>query len=191
MTYAVILSVQRTINIETSEQKYVGFNKMPRTGVVMELNNNNVNTSEQDCVDITHVNRLAVVCIDSSEDEGDSLDFDTINNPDASCTVRGVQGGESVGMYSKLGKKFSSFVKNSPVNMLECQSVVQSSPMNKNVNQPDKHCNWNTRMATVANNELLANSKGVFTRAGFHSDHAQTDKYSLELQTTLKGGKCV
>ena len=96
-------SVSSKNNIETSEQKYVGFNKMSHTRVVMELNNNNVNTSEQDCVDITHVYRFAVLCVDSSKDEGDSLDFDMVNNPDASCTVRGFQGGESVGMHSKLG----------------------------------------------------------------------------------------
>ena len=31
-------------------------------------------------------------CVDSFEDEGDSLDFDTVNHPDAFCTVRGFQG---------------------------------------------------------------------------------------------------
>ena len=120
-------SVSSKNNIETSEQKHVGFNKVSRTVVVMKLNNNNVNTSEEDCVDITHVNHFAVLCVDSSEDEGDSLDFDTVTDPDASCTVRGFQGGESVGMHSKLGKKLSNFVKKSPVNVSECQSFVKSS----------------------------------------------------------------
>ena len=59
--------------------------------------------------------------------------------------------------------------------------------MKQNVDQPDKQSNRNTCIATVANNELLSNSKGVVTVAGFHNDHAQTDKYCLELQTTLKG----
>ena len=75
--------------------------------------------------------------------------------------------------------------------MSECQSVVKSSQMTKNVDQSDKQCNRNNRMATDANNELLSNSKGVVMRARFHNDHTQTDKYCLELQTTLKGEKCV
>ena len=73
-------------NIKSSEQKYVGFSRKSRTGVVMVFNNSNVNTSDQDCVD---VNRFAVLFVDSSEDEGDSLDHDTVNNPDASYTARG------------------------------------------------------------------------------------------------------
>ena len=92
---------------------------MSHTGVVMKLSNNNVNSSEQDCVDITHVNHSAVLvlCVDSSEDEGDSLDFEMVSGPDASCTVREFQGGESVGMHSKSGKKFSDFEKST------CQCV--------------------------------------------------------------------
>ena len=108
-------SVTSKNNIKSSEQEYVGLNKSSHTGVVMELNNNNINTSEQDCINLTHFNRYAVLCVDSSEDEGDSLDFDTVNNPDASYSVRGFQGGESVGIHSKLGKKIASFVKNSEV----------------------------------------------------------------------------
>ena len=58
-------SISSKNNLETGEQKHVGFNKVSRTGVVMKLNNN-VNNSEQDCVDITHVNCFAVLCVDSS-----------------------------------------------------------------------------------------------------------------------------
>ena len=68
-----------------------------------------MNISDQDCNDFVHVNRFAVLCVDSSEDEDDSLDFDTVNTPDAFCTVRGCQGGESVGIHSNLGKIPSSF----------------------------------------------------------------------------------
>ena len=170
-------SVSSSNNIETSEQ-------MLHTGVVRKVNNNN--TSEQDFVDIAHVNHFAVLCV---EDEGDSLDFDTVNNPDASCTVRGFQGGESVRMHDKLGKKSSNFVQNSPVHVSECQLVVESSQTMKNVNQSDKQCNWNTHMASVADTALPASSKGVVTRDGLYNDHTQLDKYCLELQTTLKGEK--
>ena len=70
------------------------------SSVVVKLSNNSGNSSEHDCVDITHVNHFAVLCVDSSEDEGDSLDFEMVNGPDTSCTVRELQGGESVEMHS-------------------------------------------------------------------------------------------
>ena len=126
-------SVTSQNNIENSEQNCVGLNKNSRTGVVMKLDNNDVSTSEQDCTDFTHVNRFAVLCVDSSEDEGDSLDFDTVNSSDASCTVRGCQGGESVGIHSNLGKKPSSSVKNSLLDVSECQSVVKNFQNNTQV----------------------------------------------------------
>ena len=93
---------------------------MSRTSDPMKQGSNNVNTSKQDCVDVTHANRFAVLCVDNSEDEGDSLDLDTVNGPDVSCTVRGFQGGQSVGIHNKLGEKLSNFVKTSPVKVLEC-----------------------------------------------------------------------
>ena len=83
-------------SIEASKRKHVDFNKVSCTGDVVKLNNSNVNTSEQGCVDITHVNRFAILCIDSSEDEGDSLNFDTVNDPDASCTFRVVKVSECI-----------------------------------------------------------------------------------------------
>ena len=79
------------------EQTYVCSDINSRTNVVPKLEKNNVNSTEQDCNDFVHDNRFAVLCVDSSEDEGDSLEFDTVNNPDTFCTVKGCQGGESVG----------------------------------------------------------------------------------------------
>ena len=63
-------------------------------------------------------------------------------------------GGESDEIYSKLDKQLSDFVKKSPVNISECQSVIKSSQMDKNADQTDKQCNRNTRIATVANSCL-------------------------------------
>ena len=61
--------------------------------------------------------------------------------------------------------------------------------MNTNVDQYDKQSNQNIRMYTVVNNKLWSDSKGVSTGDGSHSDHTHTDKYCLELQSTLKRGK--
>ena len=128
--------VQNKVSINDEQ---VGFNKLSHIGDVIKQNNNNVNTSEQDCVDITHVNHFAVLCVDSSEDEGDSLDLDTVNDPDASCTVRGFQGGESVGKHSKLGKKLSDFVNNY---LSMCRNVSLSPKFHK----------WSRMLANLVNN---------------------------------------
>ena len=130
-------------NIKSSEQKHVGLKKESCSGVVMNVNNSNVDISDQDYVDITHVNRFAVLCVGSSEDEGDSLDLDTVNNPNASCTVKGFQGCESVGCHSKLGKKYSDFSDKSLVHVSKCQSVVNSPKVSTSVDQSDKSFNRN------------------------------------------------
>ena len=75
---------------------------MSRTCDSMKQCSNNVNTSKQDCIDITHTNRFAVLWVDSSQDECDSLDFNMVKYPDASCTMRGVQDGRNVGMHDKI-----------------------------------------------------------------------------------------
>ena len=111
-------------SVDTRKQSQVVLNKMSRTCDVVKQGSNNVNTSEHDCVDATHVNSFAVLCLDSYEDEGDSLDFVRVNDPDVFCTVSGFQGGESVGMHNKFGKKLSNCVKKSPVKVSECQSVT-------------------------------------------------------------------
>ena len=90
----------------------------------------NVNTSEQDCIDVTQSNRFAVVCVDSYED--DSLDLEMVKDPDASCMFSGPQGGQSVGLHDKLDKKSSDFVEISTVRKLECHSVNHTKHMAKN-----------------------------------------------------------
>ena len=61
----------------------------------MNRGNNSVNTGKQDCIDFTHTS-IAVLCFDSSEDGGDSLDLDTVKDSDASWQAREVQGDQSV-----------------------------------------------------------------------------------------------
>ena len=52
-----------------------------------------VNTNDQDCVNITDTNRFAVLYVDSSEDEGDSLDSVTVKDSILSCNVKKFQSG--------------------------------------------------------------------------------------------------
>ena len=125
---------RRSVNsqniVNHSEQKCVCSDSNSRTNVVLKSEKNNVNITKQDCNNFVYANRFAVLCVDSSEDEGDSLEFDTVNNLDTFCTVKGCQGGESVRIHSNLGKIPSSFAPNSPPNVSECPSVFYLS--NKN-----------------------------------------------------------
>ena len=70
-------------------QDCVVLTQMSHTCDSMKQGSNNVNTSKHECMDVTHTNLFALLCVDSFEDEGDSLDFDTVKYPDVSCTVKG------------------------------------------------------------------------------------------------------
>ena len=174
--------------VKNSEQKCVCSENNSRTGVILKTGRNNVNITEQDCCDFVHVNRFAVLCVYSSEDEGDSLDFDTVNTPDTFCTVRGCQGDESVGIHSNIGKIPSSFPGNLPPNVSECSGVTKNSPT-KTYDTADKQSNRTTRTSTVTTSETLSDAKGSSTGGGTYSGGNDTDKYCLEIQSTVKGEK--
>ena len=61
------------ISVNTSEQDCIASTQRLHNCDSVKQGSNNVNTSEHDYVDVT--NRFAVLCVGSSEDEDDSLDF--------------------------------------------------------------------------------------------------------------------
>ena len=166
------------------EQTYVCSDINSRTNVVPKLEKNNVNITEQDCNDFVHDNRFAVLCVDSSEDEGDSLEFDTVNNPDTFCTVKGCQGGESVGNDTYLGKIPSSFTGNSAPNVSECPNVVETCPTK--IYNIGRQFNRTNRIPTTASSETLSIDKGTVTGVGGYNGDSVIDKYCLEIQSTVK-----
>ena len=166
------------------EQTYVCSDITSRTNVVPKLEKNNVNITEQDCNDFVHDNRFAVLCVDSSEDEGDSLEFDTVNNPDTFCTVRGCQGGESVGNDTYLGKIPFSFTGNSAPNVSDCPNVVETCPTK--IHNIGRQFNRTNHIPTTANSETLSIDKGTVTGVGGYNGDTDIDKYCLEIQSTVK-----
>ena len=72
-----------------------------------------VNIRNQDCDIIVDTNRFAILYVDSSEDEGDSLDSLTVKDSDASSNGKKSQSGQSVVIHGKLGKTSSNFGKKS------------------------------------------------------------------------------
>ena len=182
---------RRSVNsqniVNHSEQKGVCSDSDTRTNIVLKAENN-VNITEQDCTDFVHANHFAVLCVDSSEDEGDSREFDTVNNPDTFCTVKGCQGGESVGIHGNLGKILSSFAENSPPpNVSECPSFVRTCPTK--IHNIAKQSNRTTCMSTITDSETLSDDKGLVTGVGACSVDTATDKYCLEIQSTVKWEK--
>ena len=145
-----------------------------------------MNITKQDCNNFVHANRFAVLCVDSSEDEGGCLEFDTVNNPDTFCTVKGCQGGESVRIHTNLGKIPSSFAPNSPLNVSECPTVVTCPTK---IHDIGKQCNRTTPVSTIMNSEnLLDNKRPVIGVVSYGGDTA-IDKYCLEIQSTMKWEK--
>ena len=93
-------------NLETSSKT-----KPLNTCSSVNQNHKVVNMEKQDCDIIVDTNRFAVLYVDSSEDEGDSLDSLTVKDSDASFNGKKSQSGQSVVIHGKLGKTSSNFGK--------------------------------------------------------------------------------
>ena len=148
-----------------------------------------INTSDQDCFNVTETNRFAVLYVDSSEDEGDSLDSVTVKDSVLSCNDKEFQSGRTVGMHDEIGKKISDFcVKTTPSmftwvhssqNKENCQILDVSD-----INSPRT---FNTKAVVTNGSQESINTKKVTETVSVGDSLG--DKYGLQLHTTLKGDK--
>ena len=150
-----------------------------------------VNINDQDCCNITNTNHFAVLYVDSSKDEGDSLDSVTVKDSVTSCNGKEFQSGQTVEIHEKIGKTFSDFGKESLVEGSEHLPLNQNKEKGQNTKVPNVDCYRNTHITTGMSNKTLAScAKNLVTETGM--DHSSAgDKYCLELQMKMKGEKYV
>ena len=148
-----------------------------------------INTSDHDCFNVIDTNRFAVLYVDSSEDEGDSLDSVTVKDSVLSCNDKKFQSGRTVGMHDEIGKKISDIcVKTTPSmftwvhssqNKENCQILDVSD-----INSPRT---FNTKAVVTNGSQESINTKKVTETVSVGDSLG--DKYGLQLHTTLKGDK--
>ena len=139
-----------------------------------------VNTNDQDCFNITNTNCFAVLYVDSSENEGDSLDSVMVKDSVTSHDGKEVQSGQTVEIHEKIGKIFSDFGKKSLVKGSEHLSLNQNREKYQNIEAPNVDCYRNTHISAGMSNESLASCVENLV-AETSTDHGGAgDKYCLE-----------
>ena len=160
-----------------------------KTPNVVKQCNKVVNTNDQDCFNITDTNRFAVLYVDSSEDEGDSLDSVTVKDSLPSRNVKEFQSGRTVETYAKIGKKTSDFCAKTSPKISECLHSHQNKAKWKTMNVFNKNSSRNPQINTVVTKESHQDTMTTQVTETDVVGNSIGDKYCLDLQTKLKGEK--